>query len=87
MAKYRYQDQQVENEFGQTLGFAVWMGGPTLTYVKGIHCEDGTKANWFKSAEADTYFSIPGYIHRKGKRVNGFLTCDDGCYEFVAYKN
>jgi hypothetical protein len=85
MAKYRC-DEKVENEHGQTLGFANWMGGPSLTYVSGIICEDGTKANWFKSAEADTYFTIPGYIHRKGKRVQGFLTCDDGRYEFVSYK-
>jgi hypothetical protein len=36
MAKYRYTDKQETNEHGQTLGFAVWMGGPSLTYVAGV---------------------------------------------------
>ena len=35
MAKYRYQDRQETNEHGQTLGYALWMGGPSLTYVGG----------------------------------------------------
>lgn len=86
MAKYRYKDRQETNEFGQVLGFAEWMGGPTLTYVGGVICEDGNIANWFKTAEPDTWFSTPGYVHRKGKRVSGFLTSDGGKFRFVAYK-
>jgi hypothetical protein len=86
MAKYRYQDRQETNEHGQTLGYALWMGGPSLTYVGGIVCQDGTKANWFKTNEADTWFSLPGYIHHHSRKVYGFLTCDDGCYKFTANK-
>ncbi|CAK6701018.1 hypothetical protein [Synechococcus sp. CBW1107] len=76
MARYRYNDRQETNEHGQTLGYALWMGGPTLTYVAGVVLPDGTTANWFMSSEPDTYFSVPGYIHRHGKRVKGFLHCD-----------
>jgi hypothetical protein len=86
MAKFRYQDKQETNEHGQTLGFAIWMGGPALTYVGGVVCEDGSKANWFKTGEPDTWFSTPGYIHKHGKRVKGFITSDDGLYKFTASK-
>jgi hypothetical protein len=86
MAKYRYQDRQEQNEHGQTLGYALWMGGPSLTYVGGIVCKDGTKANWFKTSEPDTWFSMPGYIHRRSRKVYGFLSCDDGLYQFTPYQ-
>jgi len=87
MAKYRYKDKQETNEHGQILGYAIWMGSPSLTYVGGAICEDGSKANWFKTDEPDTYFSTPGYIHRHGRRVRGFLACEDnGTYRFISYK-
>ena len=87
MAKYRYTDKQETNEHGQTLGFAVWIGGPSLTYVAGVICEDGSKANWFKTGEPDAWFSVPGYIHRKSQKIKGFITSDDGLYHFTANKN
>jgi hypothetical protein len=74
MAKYRYTDKQETNEHGQTLGFAHWIGGPSLTYVSGIVCSDGKRRNWFKTNESDTYFSVPGYVHCKGNKVKGCLT-------------
>ena len=88
MAKYRYTDRQETNPHGQTLGFAEWMWGPSLTYVAGTILEDGSTANWFKTGEPDTWFSVPGYVHRHGKRVSGFLTGggQDEPYWFVAYK-
>lgn len=87
MAKYRYTDRQETNQHGQTLGFAEWMWGPSLTYVGNVVCEDGSTANWFKTGEPDTWFSCPGYVHRHGRRVSGFLTGGgDEPYRFVAYK-
>jgi hypothetical protein len=86
MAKFRYTDELVITEHGQTLGFAHWMGGPSLTYVKGVICEGGTVANWFKTDKSDTWFSTPGYIHQKGKRIKGFLSCEEDIYRFTAYK-
>jgi hypothetical protein len=76
MAKYRYKDKQETNAHNQTLGYALWMGGPDLTYVKGIVCNDGKRRNWFKSGEPDSYFSIPGYVHCKGRKVRGYLTTE-----------
>lgn len=88
MAKYRYTDRQETTAHGQVLGFAEWMWGPSLTYVGNVVCEDGATANWFKTAEPDTYFSVPGYVHRHGKRIAGFLTGggQDEPYRFIAYK-
>jgi hypothetical protein len=87
MAKYRYTDRQETTPHGQVLGYAEWMWGPSLTYVAGAICEDGTPANWFKTREPDTWFSVPGYVHRAGKRIVGFLTGGgDEPYRFVANK-
>ena len=49
MAKYRYTDRQETTQHNQVLGYAEWMWGPSLTYVAGAICEDGTPANWFKT--------------------------------------
>ena len=87
MAKYRYTDRQETTKHNQVLGYAEWMWGPSLTYVAGAICEDGTPANWFKTGEPDTWFSVPGYVHRAGKRIAGFLTGGgDEPYRFVANK-
>ena len=86
MAKYRYKDKQEVNEHGQTLGYAVWMGGTEVTYIGGIVCENGERRNWFKTGEPETYFSIPGYMHVKGKKVMGSATVTDGLWRFVERK-
>ncbi len=87
MAKYRYTDRQETTQHNQVLGYAEWMWGPSLTYVAGAICEDGTPANWFKTGEPDTWFRVPGYVHRAGKRIAGFLTGGgDEPYRFVANK-
>ena len=70
------QDKQETSVHSQTLGYAIWMGGPDLIYVGGIVCNDGKRRNWFKSGEPDTYFSIPGYVHCKGKKARGYLTAE-----------
>jgi len=77
VAKFRYTDKQETNAHSQTLGYALWMGGPDLTYVGGIVCSDGKRRNWFKSSEADSYFSVPGYVHCKSKKVRGYLTSEE----------
>ena len=86
MAKFRYKDKEEEKEHGQILGYYLWMGGRQLTYVGGAICEDGEKANWFATDDADTFFSIPGYIHKKGKKIKGFVTVEDNLYKFISDK-
>jgi len=67
--------------------FARWMGGPTLSKVEGAVCEDGSRRTAFVSGDPDTWFSVPGYVHRKSRRVKGFLTKGNGAeWEFVANK-
>jgi hypothetical protein len=87
MAKYRYKDKQEVNEHGQTLGYAIWFGGPSLTYVGDVVCQDGVKANFFASGDPEClgnfYQVTPGYVHRSGKRIKGELyRFDDGPYRF-----
>ena len=84
--RYRNKDKREVNQFGQELGYAIWMGGPSLTYVKGILCKDGIKRIYHKTGEPDTFFSMPGYVTVKGKTVTGYLTTNnDGAYEFRPY--
>lgn len=82
MTKFRHKGKQEENEHGQILGYC----SRQLTYVGGVICEDGEKANWFATDYADTFFSIPGYIHKKGKKVKGFVTVEDNLYKFIPDK-
>lgn len=87
--RYRNKDKRELNKFGQELGYAIWFGGPSLTYVKGILCQDGTRRIYHKTGEADTWFSMSGYVTVKGNKVKGYLTCDDitGEYNFRVYVN
>jgi len=82
MAKFRYQDQQQTTEHGQILGFANCMGSLSLAHVRGVVCDDGVRRNWFKTAEPDTFFSVPGYVRAFGKKVHGFMSSSDGPYKF-----
>jgi len=86
MAKFRYKDKQEENEHGQILGYHLSMGWRQLTYVGGVICEDKQRANWFATDYADTFFSIPGYIYKKGKKIKGFVTVEDNLYKFISDK-
>jgi hypothetical protein len=50
-------------------------------------CEDGKK-RVIKCGIPDTFFSIPGYYKRDGKRVQGFLSSnDEGGLKFTEYKS
>jgi hypothetical protein len=85
MARYR-KDKVETNSHGQELGYALWMGGPSLTYVGSVICPWG-RANFFKSAEesvTNTGFTMPGYVHAFNRRIYGYLTClDSGIYTFT----
>lgn len=85
MAKFRYKDHQEKTEHGQVLGYANWMGGPTLTYVGGVICEDGIKRNFFVTGENTTYWTTPGYVHINKNRIQGHVTCNDGIYYFTKF--
>lgn len=48
-------------------------GGEATVYVKHYYCFPVGLI-----AAADTHFSIPAFVRRKGKRVRGFVTPSDG---------
>jgi len=85
--RYRNKDKRELNNFGQELGYAIWLGGPSLAYVKGILCQDGIRRIYHKTGEPDTYFSMPGYVTVKGNKVKGYLTCINEEYNFRVYVN
>ncbi len=83
--RYR-SDRSETNAAGQVTHYAVWMGGPTVSKIEGARCPDGKNRTAFVSGEADTFFSLPAYVHHKSKRINGYLTCEDGVWTFHSTK-
>ena len=82
MAIYRT-DREETNRHGQVLGYMDWMGGRSISRIKNTVCPDGSLRTWFRTAEPDTFFSIPGYVHVKGKKVHGYVTVKDEMFEFT----
>jgi hypothetical protein len=83
MAKTRYRiDSREQGRQGQTLGFVHAWGSRSLAAVFACRCADGIARNAYVTGEADTYFSQPAYVHVKGRRVNGWIGCDDELYSF-----
>jgi len=79
--KYR-SDSKTVNAAGQTEHSASWMGGPTLSKVEGAKCPDGKPRTAFVTGEADTMFSLPATVNDKSRKLKGFLTHDDGVWNF-----
>jgi len=80
MARYRT-DRTETNEHGQTLGFADWIGGPTLSKVTAA-CPDGRRRWAYVTGEPQTWFSLPAYVNNGKAKVTGWLGCEDGLYTF-----
>jgi hypothetical protein len=53
----------------------------------GALCPDGKRRTAFPSGDgyADTFFSVPAYVHAGGKRVYGYVTTDEDSVRFVPY--
>lgn len=83
MTRYR-RDESRTNEHGQIEHFARWMGGPSLSAVEGVVCDDGKTRTVEVTGDADTYFSIPARTHANGKTVSGFLHVEDGRWAFTS---
>lgn len=100
MARFRRKDKTQVNGHGQTLGYATWMGGPTLTYVGSAVCPWG-KANFFATAEPDvtnSTFAVCGYVNAFNKKIYGRIVArswdfkaevpfDEVLYVFIPTKN
>ena len=83
----RYKANPADSQ--QQLGYADWIGGPTLSNVKGAIIA-GTNPPIRRAAritgEPDTFFSAPAQASINGRTVKGWIGCDDGVYIFHPYK-
>ena len=91
-------DRYETTEHGQELGYCDWMGGPSLSNVRGAvimqwrndpdpnmpGCYHATDRRCAAriTGEPDTWFSIPAVATIAGKRTKGWLGCEDGVYQF-----
>ena len=71
----------------QSLGYCDWMGGPTLSNIKGclVGGEPGVRRAARITGEPDTVFSQPAEVSLNGKKTRGFITVDEGVYTFHPY--
>jgi hypothetical protein len=55
-----------------------------LIRIKNCPIENGQRRNVQITATRDTFFSVPGYINYKGKKISGFASYDDNGWVFIA---
>jgi hypothetical protein len=86
MASLKFRvDFEKTTESGQTLGFARWWGGPTLSRVKNAICKDGKKRIAYVTSEALTYFTHSARVNIGKKSIKGELYLCDGVYHFTPW--
>jgi hypothetical protein len=74
---------QNENDPLQQVGYTDWIGGPTVANVRGAIISGTAERRAARvTGDPDTWFSIPAEIKYNGRRVTGWLGCDDGVYVF-----
>ncbi len=68
-----------------------WHGGKEFIKCVGALCPDGRRRTVRLDPQADTFFSVPGTVHFRGKSVRGFIAAidesaprDEGDFEFRA---
>ena len=87
MASLKFRvDTEEENKHGQFLGYAKWMGGPSLSRIRNCRRKDeGTTVTAYITGEPDTFFSQPARINKGKKSIKGYVTCKDNLWEFHAF--
>lgn len=83
--KYRT-DRVVRLKNDQLVGYAEWMGGPTVSRVTAL-CPDGYERWAHVTGEPDTWFSLPAYVNNGSKgKIFGHIQQDDGLWVFIPTK-
>jgi hypothetical protein len=80
--KYRFDITEPADENGVIVLKSNWMGGHPIAGLRNCPCGDHGRRMVYVTGEPDTYFSIPAAIMVKGKRINGWIGCEDGKWEF-----
>lgn len=85
LQKYRFDVADAPDANGAIVLHSVWMGGKPIAGV--CNCPSGEygRRMAYVTGEPDTWFSIPAAIQVKGKRINGFLTMENGLIEFIPH--
>lgn len=85
--KYRADRKEEPDAQGVTCWYCDWLGGPTLAKLENCPTDEdilGRRMVW-PTGEPDTFFSIPAACQYKGRRITGFLTCEDRVWKFNMY--
>jgi len=83
MASLKYRvDVEQENEHGQFIGSARWMGGPTVARIRNCRCDDNVNRTAYVTGEPDTFFTLPARVNIGKQSLKGYLTVKDGLWEF-----
>jgi len=66
---------------GVVAWFSNWIGGPSLALIRNCPTPMGPRTVYIQG-EPDTFFTQPAACRYKGKDIRGFVTCEDGNWEF-----
>jgi hypothetical protein len=82
LQKYRFDGKDAPDANGAVRLYSTWMGGRTTAGVRNCPCGDYGRRTVYTTGEPDTWFSIPAAIMVRRKRINGWISCEDGQFEF-----
>ncbi len=83
MASLKFRvDFEEENRHGQFVGKTRWIGGPSPARIRNCRCQDGIDRTAYITGEPDTWWTTPARINIGKRSVRGYLTCEDGLWEF-----
>ena len=86
LQKYRADVAGEPSPNGAVPYYTNWVGGPSLALIRNCPNNAGLSPRTvYVTGEPDTFFSVPAACSYKGKRLVGFLTCEDGNWAFHAY--
>lgn len=81
LQKYRADEPGEPDARGACPWYTRWMGGPTIALIRNCPTPFGPRTVYIKG-EADTFFSLPAKCRVGKVTYHGYVTCQDGMWEF-----
>lgn len=89
LQKYRFDETGSAQTDGGIPLYVRWQGGRSLAGIRNCRSDHDVipPRTVYVQGEADTYYSQPAACLYRGKRLNGFITHEDGNLIFVPYNS
>jgi hypothetical protein len=80
--KYRFDITEPPDAYGVIVLKANRTGGTPIAGIRNCFCGYYGRRTVYVTGEAESYSTIPAAIRVNGKRINGWVECLDGRWEF-----